>query len=113
MTAELESYFSGQGPLLASRGATADLDSKGMNEVALTQVAPIVGLPESLQKSRSAKIHPNVCPLPFTNRPHTLHARINISWPLSDLGILRKLAVFISIPSESSNSDFEGERASR
>lgn len=64
MTTKLESYFSRQGPLLASPGPTADLDSKGMNEVALTQVAPIVGLPESLQNSRSAKIQPAfvLCP---------------------------------------------------
>lgn len=31
MTAELESYFTGQGRLLTSRGVSADLDSKGMD----------------------------------------------------------------------------------
>lgn len=56
MTAELQSYFGGQGRLLVNWGVSADLDSKGMNGVALTQVASIVGLPESLQNSRSSKI---------------------------------------------------------
>lgn len=73
MTAKLESYLSGQVPLPTSQGATADLDSKGMKTVALTQVAPIVGLPESLQNSRSSKnsSKQNIFPS-FTNHPRIL-----------------------------------------
>lgn len=72
MTTGLELHFSGQGRVLTSRGATADLDSKGMNEVALTQVAPIVGLPGCLQNSRSSKISSKQVPFNPSQTTRTL-----------------------------------------
>lgn len=62
------------------QGATADLDSKGMKTVALTQVAPIVGHPESLQNSRSSK-NSSKQPSSVLHKPpaHTLRTRTKMS----------------------------------
>lgn len=110
MTAKLWSYLTGQGRLLTSRGLSADLDSYGNDEVALSQVAPIVGLLERLQNSRGAKIHrafvfspsqtnPSFCtpepalqPLFFANRNDRA---------------ARTMATLTSIPSESSDFDMK------